>query len=89
MGNEEKIEEDEQPTGIKPLAFKTAMDGIDFYVYVKQFLRVAGKIEEAHDLALKGMVDEAKFEETLDYYQKEKQILIGKMWDIISKARKV
>ena len=61
-------------------------DAIDWYMLVKQFSRVAGKIEGLHDLlAQQGKSKE--IDNALEYYLDEKEILLHKMNTCINKSQ--
>ena len=66
--------------------FDNIKTGIEFYMLVNQFLRVAYKIEQAHDTKLKERLteDDKNLKETLKYYQDEKEILIGRMFSCLA-----
>ena len=64
------------------IKFKTFEDGIQFYMLVNQFKRVADKIEKAHDMKLNVNCNMAEFDETIKYYQLEKSIILKKMKDL-------
>ena len=61
----------------KRLRFKDIVYGIQFFMLVNQFRRVTRKIEELHDIKVRDDVDQRTIHNSLNYYQKEKEILLG------------
>ena len=61
----------------KRLRFKDIGYGIQFFMLVNQFRRVTKKIEELHDIKVREDVDQRTIHNSLNYYQKEKEILLG------------
>ena len=64
---------------MKKIKFKNFSAGIEFYAYMKHFLRVSHKIEEIHDAMLQTGCMMAKANEGLKYNQDQKSIILGKI----------
>ena len=73
----------------KKLEFTSFRAGILFFVLVGQFQRVSDEIKKVHDGLLAGNVDKDKAQETLDYYQKEKSIVLAEMAKLLVNDAKV
>ena len=70
---------------MKPRKFSTFNDGIQHYMNVQQFARVAGKIEGLHALQ-EQQGKSREIDNAIQYYQKEKEILLGMMKECLDKS---
>ena len=67
--------------------FEKFEDGIDFYANVQQLQRVFRNIENCHYKALDSDCNKAKFNESLEYYLKEKAIILAKLQNLLSRTK--
>ena len=70
---------------MKPRRFSNFKDGIQHYMNVQQFARVAGKIEGLHALQEK-QGRSTEINNAIQYYLREKEILLGMMKECLDKS---